>query len=42
LSQLGLRYLAGFRVKRDRLYYLYYDAEGELVIQKFAMPLAEE
>jgi adenylyltransferase/sulfurtransferase len=33
-----LRYLAGLPVKKDWLHYIYFDTEGELVIQKFAMP----
>ena len=39
-ANLALRYLAGLPVKRDLLHYLYYDAEGELVIQKFAVPVS--
>ena len=38
----ALRYLAGLPVVRDRLHYLYYDPQGELVIQKFALPTGEE
>lgn len=37
-ANLALRYLAGLSVKKDWLYYLYFNDEGELVTQKFAMP----
>ena len=37
-ATLALRYLAGLPVARDKLYYLYFDREGELVTQKFGMP----
>ncbi|WP_456391738.1 HesA/MoeB/ThiF family protein [Nitratifractor sp.] len=37
-ANLALRYLAGLPVRKDWLHYLYYDEEGELVIQKFAVP----
>jgi molybdopterin/thiamine biosynthesis adenylyltransferase len=38
-ANLALRYLAGQSVKKDLLYYLYFDEEGELVTQKFKMPV---
>ncbi|WP_457595031.1 HesA/MoeB/ThiF family protein [Hydrogenimonas sp.] len=38
-ANLALRYLAGERVKKDLLYYLYFNDEGELVTQKFQMPV---
>ncbi len=38
-ANLALRYLAGLRVKKDLLYYLYFNDEGELVTQKFKMPI---
>ncbi|WP_456453282.1 HesA/MoeB/ThiF family protein [Hydrogenimonas sp.] len=38
-ANLALRYLAGQSVKKDLLYYLYFDDEGELVTQKFKMPV---
>ena len=38
-ANLALRYLAGLSVKKDVLYYLYMDEEGELVVQKLRMPL---
>lgn len=38
-ANLALRYLAGMSVKKDFLYYLYINDEGELVTQKFGMPV---
>jgi len=37
-ANLALRYLAGLSVKKDKLYYLYFDDNGELTTQKFGMP----
>ena len=37
-ANLALRYLAGLPVKKDKLYYVYFDADGELITQKFGMP----
>lgn len=37
-ANLALRYLAGLSVKKDFLYYLFFNEEGELVTQKFALP----
>ena len=39
-ATLALRYLAGLSVAKDRLYYLYFNDEGELITQKFGMPKA--
>ncbi|HQR74684.1 MAG TPA: HesA/MoeB/ThiF family protein [Sulfurovum sp.] len=39
-ANLALRYLAGLPVAKDKLYYLYFNDEGELVTQKFGMPKA--
>ena len=39
-ANLALRYLANLSVKKDKLYYLYFDKEGELITQKFNMPKA--
>lgn len=39
-ANIALRYLAGLEVLRDKLYYLYYSKEGELMTQKFNMPKA--
>lgn len=38
-ANLALRYLAGLSVKKDMLYYLFFNDEGELVTQKFGMPI---
>ena len=38
-ANLALRYLAGLSVKKDVLYYLYFDSTGELIHQTFSMPL---
>lgn len=40
-ANLALRYLAGLPVKKDLLYYLYFNDEGELITQKFNMPTGE-
>jgi len=37
-ANLALRYLAGLSVKKDKLYYIYFDEDGEMVIQKFGLP----
>lgn len=37
-ANLALRFLAGLSVKKDILYYLFINEEGELVTQKLAMP----
>jgi adenylyltransferase/sulfurtransferase len=37
-ANLALRYLAGLSVAKDKLYYLYFNSDGELVTQKFNMP----
>ncbi len=39
-ANLALRYLAGLTVKKDLLYYLFFNDEGELVNQKFKLPVA--
>ena len=39
-ANLALRYLAGLSVVKDKLYYLYFNDEGELLTQKFGMPKA--
>lgn len=39
-ANLALRYLAGLSVSKDKLYYLYFNDEGELITQKFGMPKA--
>ena len=37
-ANLALRYLVGLPVVKDKLYYLYFNEEGELITQKFGMP----
>lgn len=39
-ANLALRYLAGLSVKKDMLYYLFFNDEGELITQKFGLPKA--
>ncbi|MCK9472892.1 ThiF family adenylyltransferase [Sulfurimonas sp.] len=39
-ANIALRYLAGLSVKKELLYYLFFNAEGELVTQKFTLPKA--
>ncbi len=39
-ANLALRFLAGYRVKKDFLYYLFFNQEGELITQKFTLPKA--
>ena len=41
-ANFALRYLVGLPIGKDKLYYLYFNAEGELVTQKFNMPKKEE
>lgn len=38
-ANLALRYLAGQSVAKDKLYYLYFNENGELVTQKFGLPI---
>lgn len=40
-ANLAIRYLAGLPIKKDFLYYLYINEEGELITQKFDMPIAD-
>jgi len=37
-ANLALRYLANLSVKKDMLYYLFINDEGELITQKFGLP----
>jgi adenylyltransferase/sulfurtransferase len=37
-ANLALRYLAGLNVVKDKLYYLFFNEEGELITQKFLLP----
>ena len=40
-ANLALRFLAGMSVKKDMLYYLFFNEEGEMVTQKFGLPKAD-
>jgi len=40
-ANLALRYLAGLTIKKDLLYYLFFNDEGELITQKFGLPKAD-
>lgn len=40
-ANLALRFLAGLSVKKDMLYYLFFNTDGELVTQKFGLPKAD-
>ncbi|WP_187647091.1 HesA/MoeB/ThiF family protein [Nitrosophilus labii] len=37
-ANLAIRYLAGLSVKKDRLFYLYFNSDGDFIVQKFEMP----
>lgn len=37
-ANIALRFLAGLPVAKDKLYYLFFDKEGEFNLQKFALP----
>ncbi|MEA3354741.1 MAG: HesA/MoeB/ThiF family protein [Campylobacterota bacterium] len=37
-ANMALRYLAGLSVKKDFLYYCFFNEEGEYVVQKFGLP----
>jgi len=37
-ANLALRYLVNLPITKDKLYYLYFDKNGELITQKFGMP----
>jgi molybdopterin/thiamine biosynthesis adenylyltransferase len=39
-ATLALRYLANLSVKKDLLYYLFFNDEGELITQKFKLPIS--
>ena len=39
-ANLALRFLAGLSVKKDFLYYIFFNQDGELVTQKFSLPTA--
>ncbi|MCK4874991.1 MAG: ThiF family adenylyltransferase [Sulfurimonas sp.] len=37
-ANLALRFLAGLSIKKDYLYYLFFNDDGELITQKFGLP----
>jgi molybdopterin/thiamine biosynthesis adenylyltransferase len=37
-ANLALRFLAGLSVKKDMLYYLFFNEDGEFITQKFGLP----
>jgi molybdopterin/thiamine biosynthesis adenylyltransferase len=37
-ANLAIRYLAGLSIKKDLLYYLFFNNDGELITQKFSLP----
>ncbi|MEA3228846.1 MAG: ThiF family adenylyltransferase [Campylobacterota bacterium] len=37
-ANLALRFLAGLSIKKDILYYLFFNTDGELITQKFGLP----
>jgi len=37
-ANLALRYLTGLSIKKDLLYYLFFNNDGELITQKFGLP----
>ena len=37
-ANLALRYLAGLKVKKDFLYYFFFNEDGEFITQKFGLP----
>ncbi|MDF1878705.1 ThiF family adenylyltransferase [Sulfurimonas sp. SAG-AH-194-C20] len=40
-ANLALRFLTGMSVKKDMLYYLFFNEDGEMVTQKFGLPKAD-
>jgi adenylyltransferase/sulfurtransferase len=41
-ANLALRYLAGLTIKKDKLYYLSFNNEGELITKKFNLPCEDK
>ena len=37
-ANLALRFLAGLSIKKDMLYYLFFNEDGEMITQKFGLP----
>ncbi len=38
-ANLALRYLVNLPVRKDILHYMYYNNEGDFILQKFKMPI---
>jgi adenylyltransferase/sulfurtransferase len=38
-ANMAIRYLVGLKVDKDKLYYIFYNKNGELITQKFGMPI---
>jgi molybdopterin/thiamine biosynthesis adenylyltransferase len=38
-ANLALKYLAGFAIKKDFLYYVFFNNDGEFTLQKFNLPI---
>lgn len=38
-ANIALRYLAGLKIKKDYLYYCFFNEEGEFTLQKFGLPI---
>jgi len=38
-ANMAIRYLVGLEIDRDKLYYIFYNKSGELITQKFGMPI---
>ncbi len=38
-ANMAIRYLIGLEIDRDKLYYIFYNKSGELITQKFGMPI---
>jgi adenylyltransferase/sulfurtransferase len=41
-ANLAIRYLSSLKISKDKLYYLYFNDDGELITQKFNMPKEEK
>ncbi len=38
-ANLAIRYLTNLKIEKDKLHYLFFNQEGEFIIEKFAMPI---
>ncbi|SHO81243.1 Sulfur carrier protein adenylyltransferase ThiF [hydrothermal vent metagenome] len=41
-ANMAIRYLVGLEIERDKLHYIYYNSNGELIMQKFSMPIEDK